>query len=203
MNKNSYVTAALFVVFVLLTVLYWNMGGDDHHEGQFVDGGPATITLNDTNTQAAADLIDNEDAEVREDDEAAEAEETMLSENISSIQAVRSELERQRSLQVAALTEIIASPDHDAATKSAAKDDLNALERQKNSGRTLEALIKSMGFSDVLVRANDDAVQVTIQIQNLESAPSREELAELYVLAGLEFTNHRNGNIFIDFQPLD
>ena len=218
MKRNTYVTAALFVVFGMLTVAYWNM------EEAGVQEGPITMSLSELEVQSTAEIVDAREEEEEteetmadsenEEDGEEEAESTLAdadeneeeeetTEVMSSIQVVRSEVERQRSQQVASLTEIIASADFDAETKSAAKDSLNAIERLNNSGRALETVIGTMGFSDVLVRASEEFVQVTIQVDDLDVVPSREELAELYVLAGFEFVNHRNGNISIDFQPLN
>ena len=209
MKRNTYITGALFVVFALLTVAYWNMDRP-------ADGEPITMTLTELEAQTAAELLDaegeenadEEDAEVdadAEEGEGTEAEEgeAGASESVTSIQAIREEMQRQMEQQVASLTEILASADFDGETKSAAKDSLNALESLANSSRALEAVIGTMGFSDVLVRASDEFVQVTIEVASIASAPSHEELAELYVLAGLQFAGHRNGNISIDFQPLN
>jgi len=211
MNKNSYVTAALFAVFVLLTVVYWNMPSDGTAPTPSLTGDMLT---SETDASTASELVAGE--EVGEEEETNESElETesdqdedentnatvdSTTETTSSIQALRSELAKQRSQQVSSLMEIIASADHDAETKSVAKDDLNQLERITNSQNTLETMIKSMGFSDVLVRADEESVRVVVQVPDLEAAPTREELAELYVLAELEFVNQ--DNISIQIQPV-
>jgi len=246
MKRNTYVTAALFVVFGLLTVVYWQMG-----ERQTDEEIPIAATLRPQDDVTAnaeipkdaedvdADGEDAEDADALADAECAEeaeeaddaeamadAEEVeeevddsgalaeveedadadvdeSSSEVISSLDALRDDLEHGRSEQVGALTDIIASADFDPETKSAAKDSLNELQSLANSSRMLETVIGHMGFEDVLVRASADFVQITVQVASLEDAPTRDELAELYVLAGIEFGAHRNGNISIDFQPLN
>ena len=225
MKRNTYVTAALFVVFGLLTVAYWQM--DRTADEQI----PISTTLRTAEDVVAnADIADadedaqedeNADAQTMEQEQEAEAAEANADaiaeaeeveqenadessrEVISTLDALRAEMESGRSQMVASLTEIIAGADFDAQTKSAAKDSLNELQALANSSRMLEMVIGHMGFEDVLVRASSDFVQVTVQVSNLDHVPTREELAELYVLAGIEFGSHRNGNISIDFQPLN
>ena len=209
MKKNTYVTGALFVIFALLTVAYWNMDTP-------ADGEPITMTLTELEARTAAEVLDTEDADAEKDEDAEtsadanedtdtekDADERSASESVTSLQAIREETERQMEQQVASLTEILASADFDGETKNVAKNSLNNLESLANSSRALETVITTMGFSDVLVRAGEEFVQVTIEIEEIASAPSHEELAELYVLAGLQFAGHRNGNISIDFQPLN
>lgn len=216
MKRNTYVTAALFVVFGLLTVAYWQMDRTSAEEPI-----PMTSTLSELEIPMAGEMaeedadtdVDSEDTDVLADIEAGEdaagaetAEEEAdesSREVISTIDTLRAEMEHGHATQVSSLTEIIASADFDADTKSAARDALNELQGLATSSRMLETVIGHMGFDDVLVRANVDFVQVTVQVSSLEDVPTHEELAELYVLAGIEFGNHRNGNISIDFQPLN
>ena len=147
-------------------------------------------------TESVVDVEENIEGEVADIDESSR-------EVISSLDALRADMENGRAEQVSALTDIIAGADFDPETKSAAKDSLNELQTLSNSSRMLETVIGHMGFEDVLVRASADFVQVTVQVSSLDDVPTREELAELYVLAGIEFGAHRNGNISIDFQPLN
>ena len=220
MNKNSYVTAALFAVFVLLTVVYWNMPPgeapqglvgemfvtDIQSGGDLLEGGDG-VELEveadvETEEEVNADIETEEEVNADvETEEEVNAPVQPQAETVSSLQRLRSEQARQRSQQVASLHEIIASADHDANTKSMAKDQINSITTMTNNQHSLETIIRSKGFQDVLVRADEDAVRVTIQVSDLESAPSREQLAELYVLAGIEFVNQ--GNISITFEPLN
>jgi len=243
MKRNTYVTAALFVVFGLLTVAYWQMDSpadeeipiaatlrtaddvaanadvDETEEAEEAEDAEAMadaeeIEETDEDAEAMADAEETEDAEVSDKDaeaiaDAQECEEDceVIDESgrevISTLDALRTDMENGRAEQVSALTDIIASAEFDSETKSAAKDSLNELQSLANSSRMLETVIGHMGFEDVLVRASADFVQVTVQVSSLDDVPTREELAELYVLAGIEFGAHRNGNISIDFQPLN
>lgn len=210
MKRNTYVTAALFVVFGLLTVAYWQMDRTPTEAPI-----PMTSTLSELEIPTAGEMAEAEDAatevapgergvlaDVEAAEETAETNESSR-EVISTIDALRTEMEDGHAAQVSSLTEIMASADFDADAKSAARDALNELQALSTSSRMLETVIGQMGFDDVLVRASADFVQVTVQVSNLEEAPTREELAELYVLAGIEFGNHRHGNISINFQPLN
>ena len=226
MKRNTYVTAALFVVFGLLTVAYWQMDSPADEEIPIAATlrTPEDVVANadiaedaddvDVDRREKKDAQEVADAQDRDEDaqQLAEAvepqeEETDTDESnrevISTLDALRSDMENGRAEQVASLTEIIAGADFDPQTKSAAKDSLNELQALANSSRMLETVIGHMGFEDVLVRASTDFVQVTVQVTSLDDVPTREELAELYVLAGIEFGDHRNGNISIDFQPLN
>ena len=193
--------------------------------GDLIDADADDVEENDTDAEALAEAEGAEGDEANEDEEAmaegeeseedtdaeamAEAEGAETDEDESSREVItrldilRASMEEGHAEQVAALTEIIASADYDAMMKSAAKDTLNELQALATSSRMLEATIAYMGFDDVLVNATTDSVRVTVQVSTLADVPSREELAELYVLAGIEFGNHRNGNISIDFQPLN
>ena len=222
MKRNTYVTAALFVVFGLLTVAYWQMDRTPAEEPI-----PMTSTLSELEIPTAGEMgeededadADSEDTDVLADIEAGEVDEDVetiadaedtdedadesSNEVVSTIDALRSEMEQGHAAHVSSLTEIIASADFDADTKSAARDALTELQGLVTSSRMLETVIGHMGFDDVLVNANTDFVRVTVQVSSLEDVPTREELAELYVLAGIEFGTHRNGSISIDFQPLN
>jgi len=204
MKRNTYVTAALFVVFALLTVAYWNMDRPTEEEA------PVTTSLTDLDVVAAGEVAESNE-NMENEGSASDAQVGANEENqdesdrevMSPLDALRAEIDESRTQQVASLIEIIASSDFDAQTKSAARDSLNEIEGLADNGRALETVIRNMGFDDALVRADADFVHVTIQVSNMESVPTREELAELYILAGIQFGNHRNGNISIDFQPLN
>ena len=232
MKRNTYVTAALFVVFGLLTAIYMNM---DRFTNDYPDpaltGAIGNIHPNDVATIGEVDSgdVDEEccedsdamaDAEAKEDadntdndadtnavadakDENNEDADDACCEVISLLDSLRMTTENEQTEQVNTLLEIMASADFSAAVKSAAKDSLNDLNALAHSSRMLETMVGHRGFDDVLVRASADFVHVTIQVSSLEDVPTREELAELYILAGIQFGGHRNGNISIDFQPLN
>ena len=227
MKRNTYVTATLFVVFGLLTVAYWQMGDRLEPEIPIVGqtgnlnppGDVATIgevstdseecleceETEETIADAADEVTQEKEEEVmaEADNEDESSSDTPSREVISTLDAMRFEMENGRDQQVAVLTEMIASADVTPEIKSEAKDSLNDLQTLATSSRMLETVIGHMGFDDVLVHATTDFVRVAVAVSTIEDVPTREELAELYVLAGIEFGNHRNGNITIEFQPLN
>lgn len=193
MNKNSYVTAALFVVFVLLTVFYIGMGDS---KDSTANGLASKKTL--PNAQTVLTETDSQTGSELASETAGETEVTTLGTESNSIQLLRAELAKQESQKVSDLKDVIASKDYDAETKSEAKDSLDKLNKDKEHQSALETMIKAKGYSDVLVRVNEETVQVTIQLASEAAFPSLEEMNELYLMAKTEFTNNPDVNIKID-----
>ncbi len=85
MNKNSYVTAALFVVFVLLTVFYVSIGDgteNDAKVGSTSAVPQANLEMKETDAQSAEELTAKEDGkEVKETKEAKGTTEEQLRTN--------------------------------------------------------------------------------------------------------------------------
>ena len=195
MNKNSYVTAALFVVFVLLTVFYFSIGDSEQSASQVGSTSmapQANLTINPTDAQNADELTVSEGEETTSDDTTSE---TM------SIQALRTSLEKEKSQRVAELTAIIASKDYDAEEKSEAKDELEKINKDSQHQSTLETMIKAKGYSDVVVRVNEEVVQVSVQLEESQEYPSVEALNELYMMAKTEFAN--DPDVQIQFTPVN
>ena len=195
MNKNSYVTAALFVVFVLLTVFY--MGMEDPKD--LTTGAGSTQTL--PNVQMEVSETDAQTGSELASETTTEENVTTVATESNSIQVLRVELEKQQSQQVSELKEVIASKDYDATAKSEAKDDLDKLNRDREHQSALETMIKSKGYNDVLVRVNEETVQVIVQVADESAFPGVEEVNELYMMAKTEFTN--NPDVTIQFQPIN
>ena len=195
MNKNSYVTAALFVVFVLLTVFYFSIEDSEQSASQVGSTSmapQANLTINPTDAQNADELTVSEGEETTGDDTTSE---TM------SIQALRTSLEKEKSQRVAELTAIIASKDYDAEEKSQAKDELEKINKDSQHQSTLETMIKAKGYSDVVVRVNEEVVQVSVQLEESQEYPSVEALNELYMMAKTEFAN--DPDVTIQFTPVN
>lgn len=195
MNKNSYVTAALFVVFVLLTVFY--MGMEDPKD--LTTGAGSTQTL--PNVQMEVSETDAQTGSGLASETTTEENVTTVATESNSIQVLRVELEKQQSQKVSELKEVIASKDYDATAKSEAKDDLDKLNRDREHQSALETMIKSKGYNDVLVRVNEETVQVIVQVADESAFPGVEEVNELYMMAKTEFTN--NPDVTIQFQPIN
>ena len=195
MNKNSYVTAALFVVFVLLTVFY--MGMEDPKD--LTTGAGSTQTL--PNVQMEVSETDAQTGSELASETTTEENVTTVATESNSIQVLRVELEKQQSQKVSELKEVIASKDYDATAKSEAKDDLDKLNRDREHQSALETMIKSKGYNDVLVRVNEETVQVIVQVADESAFPGVEEVNELYMMAKTEFTN--NPDVTIQCQPIN
>ncbi len=201
MNKNSYVTAALFVVFVLLTVFYYSLDNTASNQpaagevvGSTTTVPQANLEFEETDAPNGSELASSEGAEAGD----ATAETSGQS---TSIQALRATLAKEKSQREADLTAIIASKDYDAEEKSEAKDNLEKINSDSQHQSALETMIKSKGYSDVLVRVNDDAVQVHLELSESQSNLSVEELNEIIMMAKTEFTN--NPDVKIVYTPVN
>ena len=198
MNKNSYVTAALFVVFVLLTVFYFSIGDSEQSASQVGSTSmapQANLTINPTDAQNGDELTATQVSEGEETTNGEVTSETM------SIQALRTSLQKEKDQRVAELTAIIASKDYDAEEKSQAKDELEKINKDSKHQSTLETMIKAKGYSDVVVRVNEEVVQVSVQLEESQEYPSVEALNELYMMAKTEFAN--DPHVQIQFTPVN
>ncbi|MFC7684747.1 SpoIIIAH-like family protein [Ureibacillus sp. GCM10028918] len=87
---------------------------------------------------------------------------------------MRMEVSNERDQLRTQLTEKIASDDYTAEEKSAAYNEMNALIAQESSESMLEMLIESIGYSDALVRINEEKVAVSVLTEELSSAQANE-----------------------------
>lgn len=201
MNKNSYVTAALFVVFVLLTVFYVSIGDgteNDAKVGSTSAVPQANLEMKETDAQSAEELTAKEDGkEVKETKEAKGTKEEKKDEKTSSIQIQRSEVKKAESELVAQLKSIIASKDSDATEKSEAKDDLDKITKDTQHQTVLESLIKAKGYDDVLVRTNEETVQVFLEGTE---EPTLEQTNEIIIMAKTEFAT--NPDVHVQFKSI-
>lgn len=195
MNKNSYVTAALFVVFVLLTVFYVSIGDgteNDAKVGSTSAVPQANLEMKETDAQSAEELTAKEDGK-----EAKGTKEEKKDEKTSSIQIQRSEVKKAESELVAQLKSIIASKDSDATEKSEAKDDLDKITKDTQHQTVLESLIKAKGYDDVLVRTNEETVQVFLEGTE---EPTLEQTNEIIMMAKTEFAT--NPDVHVQFKSI-
>ena len=201
MNKNSYVTAALFVVFVLLTVFYVSIGDgteNDAKVGSTSAVPQANLEMKETDAQSAEELTAKEDGkEVKETKEAKGTKEEKKDEKTSSIQIQRSEVKKAESELVAQLKSIIASKDSDATEKSEAKDDLDKITKDTQHQTVLESLIKAKGYDDVLVRTTEETVQVFLEGTE---EPTLEQTNEIIMMAKTEFAT--NPDVHVQFKSI-
>lgn len=72
------------------------------------------------------------------------------------------------------LTQKIASDEYSAEEKNEAFNEMNALIEQESSESMLEMLIESLGYSDALVRVEDDKVAVTVLSDEISKQQANE-----------------------------
>ena len=199
MNKNSYVTAALFVVFVLLTVFYISIGDSNDSTTNKVGSTStlpqANLEINPTDAQSGSELVSNQESG---DDE---TETAGTSSEVSAIQVQRTEAAKAKSQLQADLTAIIASKDADAEEKSEAKDNLEKSNKDAQHESILESMIKAKGYSDVLVRVNEETVQVHLQLSESQSEPTLEQTNEIIMMVKTEFTT--DPDVLVQLTPIN
>ena len=199
MNKNSYVTAALFVVFVLLTVFYISIrdskDSTTNKVGSTSTLPQANLEINPTDAQSGSELVSNQESG---DDE---TETAGTSSEVSAIQVQRTEAAKAKSQLQADLTAIIASKDADAEEKSEAKDNLEKINKDAQHESILESMIKAKGYSDVLVRVNEETVQVHLQLSESQSEPTLEQTNEIIMMVKTEFTT--DPDVLVQLTPIN
>ncbi|WP_251551322.1 SpoIIIAH-like family protein [Neobacillus muris] len=88
----------------------------------------------------------------------------------AEFEEMRMELDESRSKQEEDLTNTIASTNLPPSERSKAKDQMEQLRETAQKEELLEGLIKTMGYEDVLVRADGEKVNVTVKSKNKPSA---------------------------------
>ena len=87
---------------------------------------------------------------------------------------MRMEKSNERSKLRDQLTQKIASDDYTAEEKNEAFNEMNALIQQESSEAMLEMLIESLGYSDALVRVEDEKVAVTVLSDEISKQQANE-----------------------------
>ncbi|MGX9135229.1 SpoIIIAH-like family protein [Rummeliibacillus sp. JY-2-4R] len=107
---------------------------------------------------------------------------------------MRMELQNERSQLKDTLTQKIASSQYTAEEKNQAFDQIDAITKNESNEAMLEMLIKTLGYPDAFVRAEDDRIRVTVQANEL----SKEKANEIVYMVKKEMNN--SGQIVVDFQ---
>ncbi|BDH62069.1 stage III sporulation protein AH [Lysinibacillus sp. PLM2] len=87
---------------------------------------------------------------------------------------MRMEISNERSQLRDQLTQKMASAEYTAEEKNEAFNEMNALIKQESSEAMLEMVIKSLGYSDALVRIEGDKAQVTVLTDELTTQQANE-----------------------------
>ncbi|WP_462412156.1 SpoIIIAH-like family protein [Neobacillus sp. Marseille-QA0830] len=114
----------------------------------------------------------------------------------AEFEKMRMQLEESRSKQQEQLTNIVASTNLPAADRSKAKDQMEKLTETAQKEEMLEGFIKTMGYDDVLVRADGEKVNVTVKSKNKPSASEANKII-LEVKKEMGDTNF----VAVTFQP--
>ncbi|WP_160721591.1 SpoIIIAH-like family protein [Bacillus sp. USDA818B3_A] len=113
-----------------------------------------------------------------------------------AFEELRMQLEDLRSEQQEDLTSQLASTDLSPDEKSKVKDQMDRLNQIAQSEELLETFIKTMGYEDVLVRADGSKVIVTVKAKKKPSASDANKIM-LEVKKEIDETNY----VAVEYQP--
>ncbi|MCP3025724.1 SpoIIIAH-like family protein [Halobacillus sp. A5] len=109
--------------------------------------------------------------------------------------SIRLEKQNERDQKSEQLSEVVASSDYSAEEKNDAMEEIETLQETSSKESILENTIRaSVPYEDVLVRAEDDVIQVTVQAEELTKAETR----EIMQMVSDEFGQMR---VEVKFQP--
>ncbi|WP_181350065.1 SpoIIIAH-like family protein [Thalassobacillus sp. CUG 92003] len=110
--------------------------------------------------------------------------------------SVRMELQTKRDQQEEQLSEIVASSDFTAEEKNEAMEEMQVLRETRSKESILENTIQASNqYEDVLVRAEEDTIHVTVQVDEL----NEQETNHIIQMVADEFGHT---NIEVQFQPV-
>lgn len=110
--------------------------------------------------------------------------------------AIRMQLEDDRSKQIDELQSEIASTDLPADKRSDAYDQMQKLNETAQKEEMLETLIKTMGYDDALVQADGSKVNITVKSKKQHSPSAANDIIQL-VKKEIGETNY----VAVEFQP--
>ncbi|ULT55605.1 SpoIIIAH-like family protein [Neobacillus drentensis] len=114
----------------------------------------------------------------------------------SAFEELRMKLEDLRSQKQEELTSELASTDLSPDEKSKVKDQMDKLNQVAQSEELLETFIKTMGYEDVLVRADGPKVIVTVKAKKKPSVSDANKIM-LEVKKEIDETNY----VAVEYQP--
>ena len=112
-------------------------------------------------------------------------------------QEVRLEQANKRSQLKEQLTQKIASDQSTAEEKNTAFNEMDELIKLESSEAMLEMLIKSIGYSDALVRIDEEKVMVTVMSDEI----SNKQASEIMYIVRSEFNDYVN--VQVKFEPFN
>ncbi|WP_371925084.1 SpoIIIAH-like family protein [Halobacillus sp. A1] len=109
--------------------------------------------------------------------------------------SIRLETQSERDQKTEQLSEIVASSEYSAEEKNEAMEEMETLQETSSKESILENTIRaSIPYEDVLVRAEDEVIQVTVKADELTKAETR----EIMQMVSDEFGQMR---VEVKFQP--
>ncbi|WP_174734175.1 SpoIIIAH-like family protein [Mesobacillus harenae] len=168
LKKQTVWLLTMLSLVVVLSVYY--ITSPEQQNGNQLAGGTEEQQENTAENAEGQETATNETADG----------ETVISEISSDevFEALRMQLDDQRSMRKGELQAIIASTDLPAPERSKAYDEMKELNQIATKENTLEMLIKAMNYEDVLVRADGEKVRITIKSKE-HSAKAANEIIQL------------------------
>lgn len=168
LKKQTVWLLTMLSLVVVLSVYY--VTSPENGEKVVLEEGKET-TANEVKNEEGTESSSAE-GEVVIDESTKEAEEEKVISSVSSDElftALRLQMEENRSKMIEDLQAIMASSDVSAEQKSEALDKMQDLQAISGKEQVLETLIKAQSdeFKDVLVRADEDAVRITVKSEKL------------------------------------
>lgn len=114
----------------------------------------------------------------------------------NEFEALRMQLEDERSQKKEDLQAEIASTDLSPDKRSEAYDQMQKLNETAQKEELLETLIKTMGYDDALVRADGEKVNITVKSKKKHTAQAANDIIQL-VKKEIGETNY----VAVEFQP--
>lgn len=130
--------------------------------------------INNTTAEIASSVSTTEENAIKTNSEAATTEEYFTSSRL--------ERDTMYSQMLESYQKILDSTTTTEKQKSAAQDEIDAINKVKNSIMISENLIKTKGFEDVVIFSNDDSISVVINKEELE----KEDIAQIQSIIARE-----------------
>ncbi|MFC7060590.1 SpoIIIAH-like family protein [Halobacillus seohaensis] len=109
--------------------------------------------------------------------------------------SIRLDKQSERDQKTEQLSEIVASSDYSADEKNDAMEEMETLQETASKESILENTIRaSVPYEDVLVRAEDDVIQVTVKAEELTKSETRE-------IMQMVFDEFGQKQVEVKFQP--
>ena len=179
-KKNQLIIFA--IAFMLVTIGYLSYSMNVEHVAETSaneleqQAGIGDARLVSTNNTA---IYDEEEASINNTDgnkvenelqEVANCQNNTTNENDNYFNQSRLDREKMYSESLESYQEILANQDIPQEQKSTAQEEINRINKQRNSIMIAENLIKNKGFQDLVIFVNDKSVSVIVKSDNLETA---------------------------------